>query len=410
MSKWMPFFYLVLQFLSQDAVARFIKEDADKLDSDAEIGTEYYNDVASYRYPISWNRRWQRGRRGYRVNAGSLNQKSLLYEDDLILTSGEPIAAEISFKQSRRESVDDIRMRRQMGVTWTESWFSMGVVGDGGSEKEFGDLGLIAGLFGAGDSKLDVTYWSTDHYYGEKNQESMAQIARSSYTLNLVGQVSFGPHYLAKIVYDYDHPLRWKRPVMGYTYARGYRFIKMFLEKKSKSRSFYLDVDALRKSESFVSNLAAGVASRPSESMDRKVSQSRVGTVDVSGDTTRHIELAYVVRDYTRYGLDDSGDQTSIHNLWDTGFTFTNHTPLNTSAIHYWQWGAHINYARLRSPGLQASTEIKLQLGFDWRVNDDSRCFVNTTWDLDEIYRNAPYNKRPFKPWGGGNLQFMMVL
>ena len=35
--------------------------------------------------------------------------------------------------------------------------------------------------------------------------------------------------------------------------------------------------------------------------------------------------------------------------------------------------------------------------------------FLNTTWDIDQLKDDFPYKTAAFKPWGGGNIQFVAV-
>ena len=57
------------------------------------------------------------------------------------------------------------------------------------------------------------------------------------------------------------------------------------------------------------------------------------------------------------------------------------------------------------------ATEIKYQLLLDIKLNKNSMFGINTTLDIDQIARDFPYSKKaPFRPWGGGDLQFMMKI
>jgi hypothetical protein len=74
------------------------------------------------------------------------------------------------------------------------------------------------------------------------------------------------------------------------------------------------------------------------------------------------------------------------------------------------QHGAYLNDVLIREDATEWKTfEIKYQLMFDLALNQNARLGINTTWDIDQVVRDYPYPKKsPFRPWGGGDLQFLM--
>jgi hypothetical protein len=76
------------------------------------------------------------------------------------------------------------------------------------------------------------------------------------------------------------------------------------------------------------------------------------------------------------------------------------------------QHGFYVNDVLIREDAREWKTwELKYQLLFDFKLNPNTRLGVNTTWDVDQVTRDFPYSKKaPFRPWGGGDLQFQMYL
>ena len=166
----------------------------------------------------------------------------------------------------------------------------------------------------------------------------------------------------------------------------------------------------MEKSEGFQPEFSVIDSQTVTTDMSREVMEGEVGFNQAEGAIHRHIGVIGIAREYEFRGEPDTGAFEETVNRREWGLVFSQYEPFRGSADIRWQWGAQINTVRLRQSGLVQTTEIKIQLAFDVTLNKNSFLFFNTTWDLDELYRNFPYGDKPFKPWGGGNVQFLVIL
>ena len=397
--------------------SRFVPSDADQLDSDVLVGTEYYNDILSYRYPVVWQRRWQKSRVGYQVNTGSVDKKRLLYMDDLRLDPFSKDPVSLYVVQQRRENIDETELRRDVGLVFQGDGQRWILLGDGEMAKEFGDLGVAWSWHEEGRDLLRLTFWSVDHYYNEKVTEAGGKRTRSTYSAIIEGRVPLTSEFEAAFFLEIDHPLRWVRPFKGHTYEYERREANLRVQPKD-GEGFYGDLRGVHKEEAFQPDQSPVGQAQATKSMNRQVFEGELGHVLRDEGKVYHLALFGAGRDFQSRGLSpvsrEPGDEQlvldrevlrtevgaygSVWQAWE-----------GDESIH-WQWGMIVNAVDLTNDGRLLTTEIKTQLSYSFAINQGTHVFVNTTWDIDELWRNFPYNKLPFKPWGGGNIQFQMVL
>ena len=408
--KQVNYVLLILSLLSvSPAFSKFLYEDAEYLDSDLEVGTEYYNDLFSYRYPESWIKSWSSTRVGYRANTGSLSMKVLKYHDDLVVDPDDKSEVSLAYRQSRKESVDDVALTREMVVRWRRPSFEFELLGDGDTSKEFADLGATLSFSLFSNMNIGLLYWSTDHFYNEKVREAHAWRYKNGPTTGIWIEFSSNELYSIRLNYDKEHPVKWVRGEKAHIYSREKEAFSLRLEFDGHSYSPFLDIKGTRKSEAFDLYTTNVVSSEPSQSMRRHVTETETGLRFRRGNRTKTMGLFYGERRYKRSENLEGTISEGVRRLWDRGIYLSSHDRFS-SDDHFWQWGAQVNYVYLKDDGFVTTTEVKLQLALDLRINDTSRCFINTTWDVDEIHRNAPFNEKPLNPWGGGNVQFQMSL
>ena len=107
MTIWIP---------CQLCLARFDERDADRIDQEDILGIEHYNDIISYEHPVHWDRKWDAADIGYRVSAGSFNDKMFYYKEDIKLSSPVKDPVVLSFKQTRREDLLEEVNERQAKI------------------------------------------------------------------------------------------------------------------------------------------------------------------------------------------------------------------------------------------------------------------------------------------------------
>ena len=364
--------------------------------------------MLSYRYPIPWDKKWDYTLVGFRASSGSLSQKTLLHTDEVRIDPSPDSRLSLSFSQLRRESVDEALLDREVKLSYGLGHFRFGILGDGGTEKEFGDLGASINYKPSADMDVTVYYWSTDHYYSEKVAEEYAKQTRSTYSAGTSGRGALGSlrwHFS----YEFDHPLRWVRPLAGYIYDYQRQEGRLGLSTDG-DEGFYTKLRYLQKSEGFQPEFSIIDSQTVIIDMSRQVMEGEVGFNQTEGAIHRNIGVIGIAREYEFRGEPYTGAFEEKVNRREWGLVFSQYEPFWGSADIRCQWGTQINTVRLRQNGLVQRTEIKLQFAFDVTLNKSSFLFFNTTWDIDELYRNFPYGDKPFKPWGGGNVQFIMTI
>ena len=95
---------LWLLLISSTLHARFHPNDSDVIDPEQEIGSEYYNDIFSYRLLPYWMDRYDKAQFGFLTSAGSLSVTRFLYEEYIkIKSSKTPQKFDFHFYQERYE-------------------------------------------------------------------------------------------------------------------------------------------------------------------------------------------------------------------------------------------------------------------------------------------------------------------
>lgn len=409
---------ILLAFLwpARSAFARFNHHDADRIDPEERSNTETYNDLNSYRYPAVWDDLWERSQFGYRNSAGSLNVSRFRYDEDIKAAPQPRGKYTASFVQNRREDLVEQFMERELRLGWALlPHMRLSILGDGDTFKEFGDMGAALALYESEECLFELYYWNADNYYKSKKSDEAAYRIKDSQTFGT--NIDFGtsenkPKILLRL--ETDSPLDWHYPAAGfeYEYWRKFGGLKSEWPLSSENSLFFL-TEQEEKMESKVSLTTIGAAKR----MNRRTSTAEIGLDQrvVDGANYR-ASLQHVLR-RVHY---QNGTVTEESPTWreskspekvyrqEWGFIVTRYGQLNDVVAI--QHGAYINDVLIREDAAEWKTfEIKYQLMFDVALNQNARLGINTTWDIDQVVRDFPYPKTaPFRPWGGGDLQFLM--
>jgi hypothetical protein len=413
----------VLVLLSTPALARFINEDAERIDPEQRLNTESYNDKASYRYPVSWIRRWGEKSSGYRVNAGSLNANRFDYADDIKLVAAKRQPISLAFYQTRREDVTKTSLQRELRVTWAlPQDFWLALLGDGGTYKEYGDIGAALTYSPQASQHIEFYYWSVDHFYATKKSEPESKRDHRLWTAGFDGHLQLADAWRLSTAVEYDSPLSWQRPSLETIYEYERTSAQMHLSYMYlPTTEFYLSSEYVSKNESLMITNDTLIIDTNSSKYTRLAMQHESGCFEVGGiysanrrDTTT--ALQYIAREVN---YDQAGDVATLAgekfpsavNHYEWGSITTHHFPISNSQTHFAQLGAHLNAVRIREDAtIKQNLEIKLQTAWDYLISPDAAVLLNATWDLDQIGRDLPYKNRPFRPWGGGSIQFQMTL
>jgi hypothetical protein len=91
----------------------------------------------------------------------------------------------------------------------------------------------------------------------------------------------------------------------------------------------------------------------------------------------------------------------------ETALWLTRKAPLAGQSSQSVQLGAFWNNVLIEESTNFSANEIKFQTAWGWDFDKNVRAFVNATWDLDQLTHDFPWVGKQFRPWGGGNVQFM---
>jgi hypothetical protein len=409
---------LGLMLFSTQGFPRFNHLDADRVDAEERNNTETYNDKNSYRYPRSWDDQWQNTQFGYRSSAGSLNASRFLYDEEIRIAPNPVAKFTAAFFQSRREDLVEQTTEREIRLSWAfipDGRIS--ILGDGDTLKEFGDMGVALTMFESVVGKLDVYYWNVDNYYKSKKSDINAHRPVDSQTLGIfISRKSISPDVNFSFRLENDSPLEWHYPARGFEYEYWRKYAALNADwVVANDKRLYIETTQEQKMEHKTSLITVGASKR----MLRRVSEIEVG-VDrqASEDILYTAAIQNILRqvDY----LNDKPQSDSL--MWqeslsptkvrrhEWGLILSRHGRVSDhTAI---QHGFYANDVLVREDAREWKTwELKYQLLFDFNLNPNTRLGVNTTWDMDQVIRDFPYSKKaPFRPWGGGDLQFQMYL
>jgi hypothetical protein len=409
---------ILLVFLvpARSAFARFDHHDADRIDPEERSNTETYNDLNSYRYPALWEDIWQRSQFGYRNSAGSLNVSRFRYDEDIKIAPHPRAKYTASFVQTRHEDLVEQVIDREirLGYGFLPN-MRISIIGDGDTFKEFGDMGVALALYEGEDSLVELYYWNVDNYYKSKKSDVAAYRLKDSQTTGAhikLGQSLLVPTFDIKL--ENDSPLDWHYPAAGFEYEYWRKFGSLNISwPLNTEQSIFVKTDQEEKMEQKVSLAVPGASKR----MHRRASTAELGlNHHVSDNINYRASLQHVLR-RVHY---QNGAVTEELPMWreskspekvyrqEWGLIATRYAQINDALAI--QHGAYLNDVLIREDATEWKTfEIKYQLMFDVALNQNARLGINTTWDVDQVVRDYPYPKKsPFRPWGGGDLQFLM--
>ncbi len=411
---------ILLAFLwpARSAFARFNHHDADRIDPEERSNTETYNDLNSYRYPAAWDDLWERSQFGYRNSAGSLNVSRFRYDEDIKVAPQPRGKYTASFVQNRHEDLVEQVIDRELrlGYGFLPN-MRLSILGDGDTFKEFGDMGVALALYESDESLVELYYWNVDNYYKSKKSDVAAYRLRDSQTTGAhikLAKSDLWPALNLKL--ENDSPLDWHYPAAGFEYEYWRKFGSLNVNwPLNTEQSIFVKSDQEEKMEQKVSLAVPGASKR----MHRRTSTAELGlNHDVSGKINYRGSIQHVLRQ-VRY---QNGTVTEESPTWreskspekvyrqEWGLILTRYGQINDVVAI--QHGAYLNDVLIREDAAEWKTfEIKYQLMFDVALNQNARLGINTTWDIDQVVRDFPYPKTaPFRPWGGGDLQFLMSI
>jgi hypothetical protein len=392
------------------AEGRFFETDESLIDQEERYNTETYNDKYSYRFPVGWYRLFDESDAAVRIHAGSLNASRFDYSEEIkFFVANE--AAGFSFFQARNEDVlEQVTARevRMNGFFPGPVYISM--LADGGSFKEYGDMGWAVGFGHIKRPVLELVYWSVDHFYDTKKSDEGDKRSKQTSTVAGRSHLAFSDELTVVLRGEYDHPLIWERPSRGYTYEYVRKSAgTSAVYKLAPEQSLVLDLSWSKKRES-----KSWYDIKYAKKMDREVRISELKWIE-EGIVEHAVGVAYVDR---RVSYEQSGSALDTpdslpeelspeHSKRDEFVLFgTRYEPLSGDR-HYMQYGLHLNYVNLKETRHDRVFESKAQWAWEYRYTKNARVLFNTSWDINQLTDDFPFDERPFRPWGGGDIQFI---
>ena len=412
---------LLTAILALPAEARFDHGDAAQIDAEEANNTETWNDKNSYRYPVTWEHEWQASEMAYRVNAGSLNVSRFNFADDIKFAPNPLERLTAAFTQSRREDLVEKTIDRELRIGWAFiPGMRLSLLGDADTLKEYGDLGLALTLSESPGRRTEVYAWGVDYYYASKRSDDAATRTKESKTYGMRSDHQRRGDLIgwqAKV--EWDTPVDWTLPSAGWRYQYDRRLFDGRIElAPDPSNALYASALWERKTEGKTA-LTTVDAPATYKSMIRDSLVTELGS---EYHDSSHIQYtAAVQRVWRRVHYDMSAAFSGVSIPGETrspasvlrqewGLILTRYATIDDD----WslQHGMMANDVSIQEDHRSWKTvELKYQLLFDFHLNDRTRFALNTTWDIDQIVRDYPYSKKsPFRPWGGGDLQFMMKI
>lgn len=402
---------------SPAAYGRFLLEDEGRIDTEERLGSESYNDRLSYRYPLPWEWQWQEHQVGARANAGSFTVSRFDYLEEFKAAAHGEGGVHLVFAQHRAEDMVESRQERLLGLGFDlGSDWQLYALGDVGSYKEYGDLGLSLSWGRDAERRLTASYWSVDHYYASKKTDPADTRDRTPQTLSGAADWRFTKDWRLSLRYEWDQAFAWHRPSRGYAYHHAAR--------RGSMRTAYRlsDIRLLELMASFEQKSEAKDFFEPSgapshgKSMQRLVREGEIRASQVQAGYVAAMGLWGVARD-ARYLFDnplqiaeeafrERPGPPSSRRREAAAYATLLQPVLSRHSV---QWGLYLNQVRIDEARAIRTTECKTQIAWDYSLSKTARGLINTTWDMDQLGADFPYDKRPFRPWGGGNLQIMAV-
>lgn len=413
-------FVLLLCLLSvgELSFARFFTQDADRIDQEELLGVEYYNDIISYEHPVHWDRKWNKVDTGFRLSAGSFNDKRFYLKEDIKISSSTDDVVVISFEQKRREDLLEEARERQAKIAFKQfDPIKISLFGDGDSYKKWGDVGVGLGFEISKKKFVEAYYWSVDHYYDTKEGIITDKYLKASKTHGMrFFWEQLGPLNL-ELKYEKDTPLIWYRESRYYIYeyARSRWFASLSLPIKQEwliKYAFDRDIKREAKQWNVTKFTEASEGLTYAKGMDRDVSHYEASLflqLDQQEDLKFSIQKVLREAEYSYFrGVEVLEYQISEEESFDTTrneWMFYGTWNFPVTHAQRTQLGFHCNQVEIDNPQKpEENLEVKAQFAWEWITGSYGSVMLNTSWDIDQIARDIEGG-----PWGGGDIQLFLA-
>ncbi len=397
--------------LSSTLSARFITEDSERIDEEARLNSEYYNDLVSYRLPSAWRESFEINPNVIQVSAGSLDGNDFSFQENIKISSEAGHGAFFSYQKRRYEDqvelLDDDYIR--LGISG--GMLSLSILADAGSQKQFIDLGAALRFSQSAESWVEVYQWYSDAIYESKKQNEQNQMTKPSKTTGInFNRFEVGGFLLSGLV-ESDSELYWQRESEGFNYGYEQSRMRLHIREKSGPSIFFMKFSARNKRESkeFLGDLSYGrsIYHRSMEVELGKVVHSDGGVYETGIGYARRLTYESVT------GESAEGEEVGPEKISRVEPYFYMTKLLKTSNTLSFQYGFFLNAVELFEENASVltdygATEVKAQTMWVFELNKQSSFLLNLTWDIDQVLSDYPFSESAFRPWGGGHVGFDM--
>jgi|GEM_PF-2050004 len=390
---------------------RFDPSDADAVDSEQRLGTEYFNDELSYEFPERMQREWQSSLSGYRVSAGSLNMREFNFIEDIRLRSKREDDLRFSFASAHRQNLlDDARDREiRLDVRIMSSPWLISIMGEADGTKSFADFG--AGFTREGESvTLGADIWAVDYFYNTKTLTSPDQYKTRPRAGKAYVRWQWST-WQGEVQLAEQTKVDWLRVTLDERYSLATRYwlneSRIMVDERDEVRlSLRQDVKNESVRDATASDPFEKTLNRELQSANLSWARSETAKYDaVIGLRVWNRAANYSYSDAEPTQGDDEVEPSKPRREWALYGTHYHYTESGSG----WQWGVFWNQMHGGGDDGEDVNEVKLQTAYDWRLGPHANMFWNITWDFDKAARRFPYDEEEFQPWGGGNLQASLL-
>lgn len=408
MKRWvcrLIFIGMPIVLLPERTLARWNHHDAAALNQATGLGTEYYNDLLSYRDPLFWEQIWEKSNLAFRSSAGSLNKKDFFFHQNIRITSSAHDPWQLAYSSERNEEPRRVLDNSALELSYgsEQNRWRLGLLGDGQTEKAFADLGVRLKYSAGEGSQWQLIGWSVDTFYTEKKHQREDYRTRAPWAWELLILQTWGASTV-RLHHEQNQPVVWYQVSKDQRYDyRDQASELTWTYDVSETQQMFLQLGQNQERE------AVAALTR----MDSRGYQD----LRLSAEIGQRLQKGHETFSYSFWGLQGrtrehpaneepalrrTGTRQEAAFLWNWSKPFLNE-------IHDQHWGLVVNQVKLDERKREQATEVKIIWGPDFVLGEHGRIRFTTTWDVDQLVHDFPYTKKGFHPWGGGAASFLMI-
>jgi hypothetical protein len=388
------------------AAARWNHHDARSLNRVTGLGVEYYNDILSYRDNFFDAEAWDLSQAGFRSSAGSLNKKEFIFTQHIHLRSSATDAWQLAYTSDRVEDTRKIQDNSALELSYgpQQGAWRLALLGEGQTEKSFADLGARLDYKASENSRWQLVGWSIDTFYTEKKLQREDYRTTTPWSWDYSVWQKWGEFTLF-LRHEDDQEVVWYQLSQDQLY--GYRRKATQIQgayEMTEAETLYLRFDQDTEHESLMT-----LSSREGQGYRDTRNILEIGQRIKQGDELFNLAIWGLWNRTLRQ--DVSSASTLDHNLrrqelallgnWSRPFWGKSH-------LQY--WGLTVNRVHIQDELKKQSIEFKASWGAEFLMGSHGRMRLISTWDIDQLGHDFPFDRRGFHPWGGGYASFYILL